>query len=170
MTTLKRASIKVTGIEKFVSAGTRKIRGTATTDALDRVGDIVDPAGGKWILPLSLLWQHKHDHPVGWVTSVKRSGNGLAIEAEIAAGIGRADEVWAMVDAGLVNSFSIGFIGTKSEPLKGGGRRFTEWELIEVSIVTIPANPDAKIQRNVGAVRLVRRSDAIPLVKPRTQQ
>ncbi|NPU91916.1 MAG: hypothetical protein HPY82_08380 [Gammaproteobacteria bacterium] len=170
MTALKRANIKVTGVEKFVSAGSRKIRGTATTGSLDLVGDIVAPEGGKWKLPLSLLWQHDPGSPIGWVRSINRSGNGLTIEAEIASGLGKCDEAWSMIDAGLVNGFSIGFVVNKHEPLPGGGRKYTDWTLTEISVVTIPCNQDARIQRHVGSVRLIRPSNAIRLVRPSVER
>lgn len=144
----KRLDLSLSGVTKLVSAGKRRVRGLASTDSVDRVGDVVDPRGGRWSLPLPLLWNHKHDHPVGWVRSIEVRGNGLWIEAEFASGVGKADEVWAMVEAGLVTSYSIGFRAAKSEPLRTGGSRFTDWELLEVSAVVVPANPDARIQRS----------------------
>ncbi|QHE86515.1 HK97 family phage prohead protease [Hydrogenophaga sp. BPS33] len=151
----KRLDLQLSGVEKFVASGTRHVRGFASTDSVDRVGDIVDPKGGKWKTPLPMLWQHKHDVPIGWIRSVEVRGRGLWIEAEFAEGIGQADEVWRMVEAGLVTGFSIGFMGRSWEPLPSGGRRYTDWELYEVSAVVIPANPDASIQRSLGAVRLI---------------
>lgn len=163
----KRLDLQLSGIEKFVTAGTRRVRGFASTDSIDRMGDIVDPKGGKWKTPLPMLWQHKHDVPIGWIRSVEVRGRGLWIEADFAEGIGQADDVWRMVEAELVTGFSIGFRGESWELLPTGGRKFTEWELYEVSAVVIPANPDAAIRRDVhGPVKLISpsRSGAIKLV------
>ncbi len=52
---------------KAVNEERRIIRGVATSPAVDRVGDIVDPMGVKFQNPLPLLWQHKHDKPIGTV-------------------------------------------------------------------------------------------------------
>lgn len=164
--TTKRSSLKVGSIQKFVSSGDRKIRGVASSSRPDRMGDIVEPKGGIWSLPVPLLWMHNHREPVGWVRAIDVGTSELRIEAEFATGVGRADEIWAMVDKGLVDSFSIGFRSLQSEPLPTGGLRFTKWELLEVSCVSIPANADAKIGkradtgitlqpgRRAGAVKL----------------
>lgn len=169
---VKRLPIQMWRIEKYVSnvTGKRRIGGLATTPSVDMMGDIVEPRGGKWKLPLPLLWQHHHDQPIGWVRDAVVSDEGVRIVAELAEGLAKADEVWGMLEAGLVNSFSIGFLGVKGIPLPSGGTRWTDWTLIEVSVVTIPANPDAKVGKRAGegsikllpsgAVRLIGRPSA----------
>jgi uncharacterized protein len=144
---LKRADIPLTNVEKFAGSGARKIRGLASSVRPDRVGDVVEPAGGTWNLPLPLLLQHSHSDPIGWVRSIEVRNNGLWIEAEFAEGFAKADESWRMVEAGLMDSLSIGFRSIKSSPLPSGGLRFEKWELLEISVVTVPANADAKIRR-----------------------
>ncbi|MBH2010056.1 MAG: HK97 family phage prohead protease [Xanthomonadaceae bacterium] len=151
----KRLDLNLSGVTKFVSAGQRRLRGYASTDDLDRQGDVVVPSGGQWTLPVALLWQHKHDMPIGWVRAIEVRGSGLWIEAEVAQGMGQADEAWRMVEADLVTGYSLGFRPIKGEPLKGRGLRYTQWELLEVSVVTVPANPGAKIQRGMGAIPLI---------------
>lgn len=167
--TMKRAELQLSRIQKFVGGGRRVIRGIASTPSTDRMGDIVEPLGGTWKLPLPLLWNHHHDHPIGWVRSAKASRAGIEIEAEIAEGIGKADEIWRMVELSLMDSFSIGFRALRTEPI-ATGVRFTSWELLEVSVVTVPANADAKIRRGQSASRSIRsqarssHTDGIPLV------
>ena len=156
---ITRASLKLTGVQKFVGGGKRIVRGIASTATTDRQGDVVEPRGGHWTLPVPALWMHKHDQPIGWVRAATVTRAGIEIEMEIATGIGKSDEAWAMVESGLVDSFSIGFRTNSWEPLPSGGLRFTDWELLEVSIVTIPANPDAKIRRGMHQA-----SRGIPLV------
>ncbi len=151
----KRVELALSGITKFATAGTRTVRGFASTDSVDRVGDIVEPKGGRWSLPVPLLWQHDHSSPVGWVRSIEVRAQGLWIEAQFAEGLGKSDEIWKMVEGGLVSSYSIGFKASDWEQLPTGGRRFTKWELLEVSAVVIPANPDAKIQRHMPGIKLV---------------
>ena len=50
-----------------------------------------------------------------------------------------ADKYRRLVKARVLNSFCIGFIPLRAEPLKGGGVHYLEWELVEVSIVSVPA-------------------------------
>lgn len=163
---MKRGSLKVGSIQKFVSSGGRRIRGVASSSRPDRMGDIVEPKGGIWSLPVPLLWMHNHREPVGWVRAIDVGTSELRIEAEFATGVGRADEIWAMVDRGLVDSFSIGFRSLQSEPLANGGLRFTKWELLEVSCVSVPANADAKIGKRADtSIKLQpgRRAGAVKL-------
>lgn len=53
---LKRMALP--GTAQVQSDAKRIIRGTATTSSVDRAGDIVDPRGAEFKLPLPLLWQH----------------------------------------------------------------------------------------------------------------
>ncbi len=127
---------------KSVDAETRTIRGLASSPAPDRVGDIVEPSGAQFKLPLPLLWQHKHDEPIGEVTAARVASDGVWISAKLAAeGVSaRIDEAWALVKAGLVRGLSIGFRALEQDPLPSGGWRFKAWEMIELSAVTVPAN------------------------------
>lgn len=137
---MQRAHSVVT-IKSF-DAETRTIRGLASSPAPDRVGDVVEPAGAQFKLPLPLLWQHRHEEPIGEVTTARVAADGVWISAKLAAeGISaRIDEAWALVKAGLVRGLSIGFRGLDQEPLPSGGWRFKKWEMIELSCVTVPAN------------------------------
>jgi HK97 family phage major capsid protein/HK97 family phage prohead protease len=133
---------------KSVDDDLRVIEGIATTPSPDRMGDVVDPKGVKLKTPLPLLWQHKADQPIGQVLSAKVTAEGISIKAQIAKGVlPRIDEAWALIKSGLVRGLSIGFRATEEpEPIKGSwGFKFGAWELLELSVVTIPANADASI-------------------------
>lgn len=125
----------------------RLIAGIASTPVVDRQDDIVEPLGAKFTLPMPLLWQHRADQPIGQVTHAKVTKSGIEVTAQIAKGLNipRIDEAWALIKSGLVRGLSIGMQAIASEPLKGGGRRFTEWGWHELSAVTIPANQEANI-------------------------
>ncbi len=137
----------------------RMLRGTATTPTPDRLGDIIEPLGVKFAPDLPLLWQHKADKPVGTVRFGKPTKNGIDFEARIEKSDGvksetlreRLDEAWESVKLGLVRAVSIGFRPMKDgyEFIKDGdgGIRFTETEVMELSLVTIPANSDATINQ-----------------------
>src|SRR5262249_32107840 len=59
----------------------------------------------------------------------------------------RIDEIISLVDAGILKAVSVGFRPLKHEPLDEkdpwGGSRFLEQELVETSLVSVPANPNA---------------------------
>lgn len=130
----------------------RTITGIATTPSTDRMGDVVEPRGAKFALPIPLLWQHDHSAPVGMVESAEVTDAGIKVRARVVkikeAGKlkDRADEAWQSVKAGLVRGFSIGFRPLDRESIKGGGLRFKSWDWLELSLVTVPANADASIQ------------------------
>ena len=133
---------------KSVDAEQRVIEGIASTPSTDRVGDVVVPEGASFKLPLPLLWQHRHDQPIGHVTHATVTKAGIKIRAQIAKDVlPRIEEAWALIKSGLVRGLSIGFRPTADpEPIKGTfGVKFTAWEWMELSAVTIPANADASI-------------------------
>ena len=137
---------------KAVEDGTRTIRGIATTPSVDRVGDVIDPLGVTFKNPMPLLWQHKHDKPIGTVRFDKPTKAGITFTAELPAieedGAlkERIEEAWQSIKAGLVRAVSIGF-----RPMKWAwigdyeGIEYQEIEVFELSAVTIPANQDALI-------------------------
>lgn len=128
------------------------IRGIATTPNPDRVGDIVEPLGVEFKNPLPLLWQHESDKPVGTVIFDKPTKKGITFEARLPKNIDpgklrdRIEEAWQSVKAGLVRAVSIGFRTLEYEIIKDtGGIKFNRSEVMELSLVTIPANADATI-------------------------
>jgi len=136
---------------KSVNEDQRVIEGMATTPTPDRVGDIVQPMGAKFSLPLPLLWQHRSGEPVGHVEYLKPSKDGIPFRARI-ANIddpgelkNSTDKAWQAVKHGLVRGVSIGFNELKYAFMENGGIEFLEWEMLELSLVTIPANQDATI-------------------------
>jgi HK97 family phage major capsid protein/HK97 family phage prohead protease len=139
---------------KQIEHQARRISGIATTPEVDRVGDIVEPKGVSYKNPLPLLWMHDSHKPVGFARFGKPTADGIPFEAEIARidepGLlkERLDEAWQSVKLGLVGAVSIGFrvMNDAVEHMKGGGLRFLETEVMELSLVVIPANASATIQ------------------------
>ena len=131
----------------------RTFSGIASTPSTDRMGDIVEPRGAKFSLPIPLLWQHDRSDPIGWVTSARVTAKGIEVDGEIAivpdAGPlrDRLNHAWQMMRARLVRGLSIGFRALENgvEVMKEGGLRFKQWEWLELSAVTIPANAEATI-------------------------
>jgi HK97 family phage prohead protease len=137
---------------KSVNEDQRIITGTATTPAPDRVGDVVDPLGVKFKNPMPLLWQHQSGMPIGNVTFSKPTKNGIDFTAKLPRPQisetlkARVDEAWESVKLGLVSGVSIGFRPLEYSIMDDGGYRFVESEVMELSLVTIPANAEATIQ------------------------
>lgn len=131
--------------------GERVIRGVATTPTPDRIGDVVEPKGVVFKNPLPLLWQHRHDMPVGTVKFSKPTADGIEFEARFARPTtsevlkARIDEAWESVKLGLVRAVSIGFRSLEHAVMKDGGYRFIRSEVYELSLVTIPAQSEAVI-------------------------
>ncbi len=138
----------------------RIIRGVATTGSLDRQGDIVDPKGVKTAKDIPLFLYHDSNQTVGRASLGKAQGNQIPFEAWLPkiAEPGRlkerVDEAWHMLKYKLVTGVSIGFnaLGDKIERMKEGGYKYLETEVLELSLVPIPANAEATILTVKSAV------------------
>lgn len=146
----------------------RRIYGVASTPSLDRQGDILNPNGVKYNLPIPLLWNHNSNNVVGQVVDAKATTEGIEFEAQFAK-IGDdapelQDEInkfWQKVKYGLVKSVSVGFVPNEYEETEKGWL-VNAWEWIELSICAIGANPDAKITTVVKAVEAGGADLAVP--------
>ena len=137
---------------KAVDAEKRILSGIATTPEPDRSGDVIEPLGVAFANPLPLLLFHDARKPVGFATFSKPTKDGIAFEATIPTidepGTlkDRVDEAWQSVKAGLVSGVSIGFRAIEEAFNKEtGGFRFLKTEVLELSLVTVPANASATI-------------------------
>lgn len=138
---------------KSIDAEQRVITGIATSASTDSYGDVVNPDGAEYTLPIPLLWQHDARSPIGEVFAAKSTKDGIVISARIAKTDtpgtlkDRLDEAWQSIALKLVRGLSIGFRSLEESYDKGtGGFNFIRWQWLELSAVTIPANMDASIQ------------------------
>lgn len=128
--------------------------GWASTASLDRQGDVVLPDAFRSSLDSFLsngpiYWNHAEmsdalAKPIGRAVSAKILSDGLYIKAKWARHA-EAREVKDLVDDGIVKSLSIGFRPRDARKGEGGSNVITDLELLEVSVVAIPANPSAVI-------------------------
>jgi HK97 family phage prohead protease len=113
-------------------------------------GDILEPGGCQLDAfrrnPI-MLAQHSPDQPIGIWPSIQIKNGRLEALGEFAPeGVSElADEYCALAKSGVIKAVSVGFIPIAYEPLREGGRRYTSWELIELSLVSVPANPNALV-------------------------
>lgn len=162
----------------------RTFKGWATTPAMDRVGDRINPLGVKFKNPAVLLHGHRHDLPIGTVNFGSPGKRGVEFSAEIPMveeGYGslkdRVDTAWGELKYGIVRAVSIGFRALKYA-YTDQGTDYEEIEVYELSTVAIPALPEAvitsvKSMRPLSAdmIREIKRYDArnpalgIPLVQ-----
>ncbi len=134
------------------TSGKRLFSGIASTPTTDRMGDIVEPKGAQFKLPIPLLWQHDARQPIGWITAAKVTDSGIEVHGEVATIEEegplkqRITDAWQMLKAKLVRGLSIGFNSIESARIEGTyGVRFLKWEWLELSAVTIAANQEASI-------------------------
>lgn len=127
-----------------------RIKGIASSPTTDRVGDIVMPQGARFKTPMPLFMHHDSREVVGNVVFAKPDAKGIPFEAELPiikeAGTlkTRVDEAIHSLKYNLIGAVSIGFSPKAYEPIDTG-LRIKEWEWLELSLVTIPANPQAVI-------------------------
>jgi HK97 family phage prohead protease len=157
---------------KSLDEDQRVITGMASTPEVDRVGDIVDSLGAKFAAEIPLLWAHKHDSPVGIAELGKPTKKGIPFKAVIA----KIEEdgplkqlvemAWQSVKARLVRGVSIGFRPIKYDIRSEGGLKFTETEIYELSLVSVPACASATIQtiKALSGYRDAEARGAIPLI------
>jgi HK97 family phage major capsid protein len=87
-----------------------------------------------------------HTDPVGVWDSIAVDGEGLKVAGRLLVDdVPEAKSTRALVRAGAVTGLSVGFITKKSAPRTGGGRTISDLDLVEVSIVAVPANPGATV-------------------------
>jgi hypothetical protein len=91
--------------------------------------------------PLPLYWQHRPDQPIGIIESAAEDARGLRVIARIDRLASRAAQLLA---AGQVNGLSFGF-RTRAARQSAAGRELLEVELFEVSLVTHPLHPMARV-------------------------
>ena len=138
---------------KAADLGKRHFRGVATTINADHAGDIVEPRGAEFSLPLPLLRLHRQAEPIGEVYQAAATDDGIEIEARgpDKTPLDYVNEAWEQIRARLVKGLSVGFQPLEYEAIRDkkgnptGGLHFKRWRWLELSAVTIPMNPDAAL-------------------------
>ena len=126
-----------------------KIAGYANTTDKDRTGDIVTAKA--WAKGIEnyrknpvLLYQHKHDCPIGRVDKVTVDRKGLFVEALVSEAAEKLHSVHTLVRDGALKSFSVGFrVKDGKYDQKTDSMTITDVELLEISVVSVPANQES---------------------------
>ena len=122
---------------------------TITTSSLDREGDRIMARGIRGLQKqIPLLWAHQHDLlPVGKSLHMKYEGGEKVIGKFKYANHQLANDVYELAKEGFIRTVSVGFrADSKGMKLNSdGGRDIQSGEIMECSLVNIPANPEATI-------------------------
>jgi len=124
------------------------IRGLASTNSLDRAGDIINhdawtKSGGLDSFKQNpvILFNHNYDRPIGRATSMEVNKQGLELGVRISKSAG---EVKDLIKDGVLGAFSVGFRVKDAEyNEETDGFEIKDAELFEVSVVSVPANQTA---------------------------
>ncbi|MET4127167.1 HK97 family phage prohead protease [Roseovarius sp. MBR-6] len=95
-----------------------------------------------------MLWSHRLEEPIGSWSHIEEDSTGLFVAGQVNLKTTKGRDAFEHISAGDAGAFSIGFLTPE------GGRRYLgkgvfaldQIDLVEVSIVTVPANTRARIR------------------------
>lgn len=95
---------------------------------------------------IRLLWQHDPEQPVGRWQTVEEDDRGLFVRGVLNLKVARARELHALMRQGAIDGLSIGYrtVNARTEP-RTGVRKLFKLDLWEVSLVTFPLLPAARV-------------------------
>ena len=130
---------------------------------VDRGGDVVLP--GAYAASLSrmaasggrvrMLWQHDPAQPIGVWDELREDGRGLWVKGRLLMELEKGREAAALLAAGAIDGLSIGYRTVRAARGPQGRRLLAEVELWEVSLVTFPMLPAARVAVTGEAGKLV---------------
>lgn len=140
----------------------------AVTGNQDKYDDVIDPGAFKKTNAendtFPLLWQHDPKQPIGVLKNIEEDQHGEYVEGDLNLETQKGREAYSLLKQGAIKGLSIGY-KTIKDVIEDGIRRIKELKLMEGSIVTFPANPQATIQ----SVKTVTSLQDIPLA-PRDRE
>ncbi len=145
--TMSKHAFTTVSATKLVTHGTLPSM-TVSTAAVDRDNDRVLPEGGNFKNFLNnpvLCWGHsRSDIPIGSVVQLSTDRQaGIRMQWKWLENDPFADRVKNAWEQGIVRAASIGFIPKQSVRNEFGGEDHQVWELLEISLCSVPANPTA---------------------------
>lgn len=99
----------------------------------------------------AMLWQHNSDEPIGVWAVIKEDDKGLYVEGQLLIdGVAKAKEAYELLAAKAISGLSIGYRAVswewrKKDDSKDEVRLLKEIDLWEISLVTFPANTEARV-------------------------
>ena len=96
--------------------------------------------------PIPLLWQHEANEPIGYIEKLSEDARGLRVIASVVGDSVRGGDAVALLRAGALTGLSFGYRVRASRPDRVRGvRELTDLDLLEVSLVTFPMQPLARV-------------------------
>jgi uncharacterized protein len=107
---------------------------------------------------IRMLYQHDPSQPIGAWERIYEDARGLFVRGRLTLDVAKARDVRSLMKAGAIDGLSIGFEAVKARRDSATGmRRLLDVDLWEISIVTFPMLPDARIttikQAHTGRTR-----------------
>ena len=102
---------------------------------------------------VKLLYQHKTDMPIGVFEEIKEDEHGLMVKGKLALKTQAGQEAYELLKMGALDAMSIGFRANPDEvsyDKRTNKRMIGEVDLMEISLVTFPMNPQAKVRSVKG--------------------
>jgi len=105
---------------------------------------------------VKMLWQHDMAQPIGVWDEIQEDERGLFVRGRLLKEVDKGREAMALLRAGAIDSMSIGYRTIEAVPEADGRvRKLTEVDLYEISLVTFPMLPDAKVTA-VKSIKTIR--------------
>jgi HK97 family phage prohead protease len=98
-----------------------------------------------------MLWQHDPTQPIGVWDELREDDRGLFVKGRVLTDVARGREAAALLAAGAIDGLSIGYRTVKAALDASGRRVLNELDLWEVSLVTFPMLPDARVAAKADA-------------------
>jgi HK97 family phage prohead protease len=152
---IERKFVAAPALRVEESGGAAVIEGHASLWGVpDRGGDVVERgAFAAWLgrlargqaAPPRMLWQHDPREPIGVWDEVAEDARGLRVRGRLLLDLARGREAATLVRAGALDGLSIGYRPLRADRDGAGRRRLVEIDLWEVSLVTFPMLPEARL-------------------------
>ena len=95
---------------------------------------------------IRMLFQHDPAQPIGRWTNIREDARGLYVEGQVSTEVAKGREVLALLRNGGLDGLSIGFRTVRArKDARSGIRRIQEADLWEISVVTFPMLPEARV-------------------------
>ncbi|SHI84448.1 hypothetical protein SAMN05444000_103199 [Shimia gijangensis] len=94
---------------------------------------------------VKMLWQHDPAQPIGIWDEVREDARGLWVKGRLLTDVDKGREAATLIAAGAIDGLSIGYRTVKATKDNKGQRLLQELELWEVSLVTFPMLPSARV-------------------------
>jgi uncharacterized protein len=138
-----RAEIKAAGEDGIIEAY------VSVFNNVDAYGDVIEQGAFAKSLANKLpkgVWMHNWDQPIAKTLEAREDPHGLYIKGQLILEVQKAQEAYALMKAGVVDEFSIGFYINDAEFDKENNvRRIKDITLVEWSPVLAGANPDTEL-------------------------